>query len=360
MRATNDGKRALCWERVCLQQCLKRWLLLALLLTPTLASAQANCFPHNTAYLTGNMNIRERASANSRVVATASPGDSFPILQSLRGKTWCWLKIRQGWMAKTSRVTFSPPGIAAQPTVDIDNCCFVNRHCSTDEDWQRGFWAFQNNECPLTTQNRPPASTSQIALPGNIDNCCFLDRECHSDADWITGFLDYQNKQCSVQADNISRILPSIQGDEAFRRQITRAFEYLLERSSQWFNYTVSKIHRIEGATFDNDAHYGGKIAGSVDSRSRVVKVSIEHARDTRSDIALLASTLIHEACHLHQFDSGKFSRWDWELGILPEQECYGIEAQALAEMAPGHRHIEINQCQSDTYPFTAFCGWRF
>lgn len=112
------------------------------------------------------MNIRESASTDSRVVATARAGDSFTVSQSQRGDTWCWLNIGAGWIAKTSRVSSTerairstsqrkPPQQSVQQQSDIDNCCYVDRQCDTDEEWVSGFWAFQrNNQCAAPSQQR--------------------------------------------------------------------------------------------------------------------------------------------------------------------------------------------------------------
>ncbi len=336
-------------------------LLLPLALAYIPASAQENCFPHQTAYLAGDMNIRSQATTNSVVVATARAGDSFTVLQSRRGGNWCWLQVSQGWMAKTTRVGSAPQTNQPQPQQpsNVDNCCYVNRQCVTNEDWTNGYWAFQNNECPITPAPAPAPQNNPVQQ-SSIDNCCFLDRQCHTEADWKSGYEAFQNNQCSPASGIIGGRLPIVEGDEAFRAQIARAFEFLEANSHKWFNYIVSKMKKIVGVHFEEEGHFGDETAGAVNAQDRVVKVSIKHAQNTRGDIPLLVSTLIHEACHLHQFDSGKYSYWDWLLPIEPEQECYQMEAQALSEIAPGHPHIEINQCQAETYPFMSFCGWSF
>ncbi len=74
-----------------------------------------------------------------------------------------WLKISHNggevWMAdwvSYSRVESSP-----QPTTEtqsatsvtpVDNCCFVDRECQSDQDWTDGFWAFQNGQCAAPVQ----------------------------------------------------------------------------------------------------------------------------------------------------------------------------------------------------------------
>lgn len=89
---------------------------------------------------------------------------------------------------------------------DIDNCCFIDRQCLSDQDWVDGYWAFQNNQC-----SAPAAAQSQPAggAPAQIDNCCFVDRQCSSDQDWINGYWAFQNNQCNAPSQ--SPAVPSSQ-----------------------------------------------------------------------------------------------------------------------------------------------------
>ncbi len=138
-------------------------ILLFLLAISIPVAAQSNCFSHDTAYIAGNMNIRENASTDSRVVATARWGDSFSVISSERGSTWCWVEIDGGWIAKTGRVRSTKPvqetQVQQQPAIqpaqqpaNVNNCCFVNRECNSDQEWTDGYWAYQRNECPVGSQ----------------------------------------------------------------------------------------------------------------------------------------------------------------------------------------------------------------
>ena len=78
---------------------------------------------------------------------------------------------------------------------DIDNCCFVDRQCHSDQQWIDGYWAFQSNQCSAPTASQPIGGG-----PVQVDNCCFVDRQCHSDQQWIDGYWAFQNNQCSAPA----------------------------------------------------------------------------------------------------------------------------------------------------------------
>ena len=87
--------------------------------------------------------------------------------------------------------------IALGTASGIDNCCFVDRHCTTDREWNDGFHAFHHNQCPA-----PAQSGTSGGGTAQIDNCCYVDRQCHSDQDWINGYHAYQNGQCGAPAQS--------------------------------------------------------------------------------------------------------------------------------------------------------------
>ena len=149
MDATTRGHRAQIFWGIFLT-----FLLLTLVHLPTMA--QSGCFPHDTAYVVGNMNIRQGATTDSSVVATAGAGASFAVSGSRQGEIWCWLNVGSGWMAKTSRVSSADPSVSATSLTqaNIDNCCFIGWQCTADEEWTSGYWAFQNDQCVSPAQRQ--------------------------------------------------------------------------------------------------------------------------------------------------------------------------------------------------------------
>ena len=254
-------------------------------------SASSSCYPNDTAYITGAMNIRASASTDSRVVAKAQAGNSFEVTQSKRGETWCWLKISKGWMAKTGRVSSTQPTIIVATRSDtpqtaqqseIDNCCFVDRQCNTDEEWQNGYWAYQNNECAVPSQSAAPAT--------------------------------------------VSSGLPSIDGPPSFVSKAVAAFDFLRSNASNWLNYVVAKTASVGPHPFFGSRAYFAR---------KRIQIGDTHDDDT----VILASVLVHEACHLHQWDEG---RWN-SINVDPtrlEVECMEVQLDALLQFAPSHWFI--------------------
>ena len=151
-----------------------------------------------------NTNLRSIASLQGRIVETAKAGATLHVIGS-QGK---WFKISHGsgdvWMANwVSYTRVESAGQATAPVANIDNCCFVDRQCHTDQEWSDGYWAFQNKQCAAPVQSGQPAqqpasSAPASQSPAGVDNCCFVDRQCHSEQEWSDGYWAFQNGQCYV------------------------------------------------------------------------------------------------------------------------------------------------------------------
>ncbi len=145
----------------------------------------------------GRYNLRAEPNIEGRWIETVASGTVLRV----NGASGSWLRIsRNGsvvWMAdwlSYARVE-SVDGSQSQ----IDNCCFVDRQCVSDQEWINGYWAFQNGQCAAPVQTQTQTSTQPVAgTPANVDNCCYVDRQCYSDQDWIDGYYAYQYNQCTA------------------------------------------------------------------------------------------------------------------------------------------------------------------
>ena len=96
--------------------------------------------------------------------------------------------------------------VSTAPT-SIDNCCFVDRQCNSDQQWEDGYWAFQNGQCPVPAQTQIQTSTQPISKPpAQINNCCFLDRQCVTEEDWEEGWRAWGRLECASLIDNCCQI----------------------------------------------------------------------------------------------------------------------------------------------------------
>ena len=152
-----------------------------------------------------NTKLRSAASLEANIVESAPAGTILNVL----GEAGRWLQIsRNGatvWMAswvRHQRVDTSQQTQAPQQQTTIDNCCFVDRQCNTDQDWTDGYYAFQNGQCAAPAQTQTQTTTQPVTTiaPAVIDNCCFVDRQCSTDQDWTAGYYAFRDGQCAAPA----------------------------------------------------------------------------------------------------------------------------------------------------------------
>lgn len=357
--------------------------MLSLLLLCSAASAQSyDIRIHN------NTNLRAADSLQGRIIVTAPAGTTLNVI----GASNRWLRInrngREVWMANWvayTRVESSQQSGSQQLSSAIDNCCFVDRQCNTDSEWNDGYWAFQNNQCAAPSQTQ---TSTQVVTTGSsqIDNCCNVDRQCNTDREWNDGYWAFQNNQCtapttsrtqsstptttadadnccflgwqcntdeewengfhSYQTNQCEHPGIAIEGSPGFVEQMRNALDWLRNGSSHWYAYVISGLDRIRqtppgvigvhvsGRTFDLDYS---------DRPPPRVSLDVHTTHD--------ASMLVHEACHVHRHEAGLQSG-----GLPGERACVETEIQVLEAIAPdsgwipGLRNVVANierpECQ--------------
>ncbi|MCY4537136.1 MAG: SH3 domain-containing protein [Chloroflexi bacterium] len=152
-----------------------------------------------------NTNLRASNSLDSALLASAPAGTTLQVV----GQVENWLQINRAgalyWMAAWVNHSRVEDPVTAQPAgnvpSNIDNCCFVDRQCHSDQDWTNGYWAFQNGQCaaPAPAQPQSPAQPASN-IPAGVDNCCQVDRQCHTAADWENGYYAFRDNQCAASA----------------------------------------------------------------------------------------------------------------------------------------------------------------
>lgn len=285
--------------------------------------ASGSCYRAEMAYIIGAMNIRASATTDSPVVASARAGDSYRVTQSKLGASWCWLSINQGWLAKTARVrstrpvqpvasrASAPQQTVKTPQLDTDNCCFVDRQCSTDFEWEAGYWAYQRNQCGAPVSQAGSISTPTSATDASdVNNCCQIGWNCQTDQKWEQGFWSYQVGQCEHRG-------LIVEGPQAFKSLMDQALKLLRDRSPHWYAYATEVVSKISQ---NSDSRV------RVTSRTGQIKWGTGHSSYRGRNLEQIASLIVHEACHVHRRRRGAFPT-----GKLPgETECTEREIQAM------------------------------
>ena len=318
-------------------------IILALVVS-ALASAQAY-----TVRVTHNTNLRASHSLQADIMDSARAGSAVQVVGSFNR----WLKIdREGrtlWMADwapMTRVESAPP----QSSANVDNCCFVDRQCSADQDWVDGYWAYQNGQCPAAP---PQQTTSPASDQPEVNNCCFLDWTCHSEDDWKRGYQAWQANSCAAGPEIFSGV--KIEGSASFTAYVIRGFNLLKRHAPHWYQYAVSGL----SAVIEVNPPHG---ASGVNVQTAVAYFNHNpHVVFVPTDDMTMAEFLLHEACHVQRFRAGL------EAGGYPgEKACIEAEVTLWQEVAPGSEHhnrklrylavIHLRECQHWLPPVPGGC----
>ena len=300
-------------------------LIIAGLCLYTVSSAQEYSIRANR-----GLNLRAAPSLTADIADTVRAGTILQVV----GKFNRWLKVdrngREVWLAdwvNFSRVESSEPSAAQQPTAPVDNCCFVDRQCRSDEEWVAGYWAFQSQECPASVQPQPAASASPpLTVPTNGGNCCNRGWQCRFPEEKAQGYWVYQMNQCAglpqTSAVALTGPVPRIEGSGRFVQIITDTLKFMQSVAPAWYNYVITGMDRIvevhpttnDGLCYARAHNHDRRVTVEscwIDTNSRITGV-VEH------DYRDIASMLGHEACHIHTHEEGKlFANQEHE-----EAEC--------------------------------------
>ena len=297
-----------------------------------------------------NANLRASHSLDSKRVETVPAGTALQVV----GKFNRWLKINRGgqtvWLADWVSMT-RVAGV--QTRTDIDNCCFVDRQCNSDQEWVSGYWAYQNGQCPASTSQRQSSPAAGGA--SEINNCCFLDWTCHSDDDWKRGYHAYQANSCDAGPEIFSGI--QIVGSASFTAYVIRGFDLLRRLAPHWYHYAVSGL----SAVVEVNPPHG---ASGVNVVTAVAYFNHNpHVVFVPEDDMTMAEFLVHEACHVHRQRAGL------QPGGYPgEKACIEAEVALWQEVAPGSEHhnrklrylanIHRRECQHWLPPVPGGCPY--
>ncbi len=312
----------------------------AMLLLCTLAAAQEYSIRANR-----GLNLRAAPSLYADIAGTVRSG---AILQVV-GDSGRWLKIAgygsEVWLAKWvnySRVeNGSQPPSQTGTSAPIDNCCFVDRQCSSDQEWIEGYWAYQNNHCPASTASQSGTSTQAASnAAGQIDNCCFTGWQCNNNQDWIHGYVAFQNNQCAgspstqqgsadsccahgwnctiesdwvlgerVYADHGGQcVIPAVQanvdgliieGSTWFLGQVKQILDYLKRHAPEWHAYLVKGPLKVRERTWGDNTGRESIISFALGN------LIVLHPRSIAGNQPARSYTLTHEACHVQRNIAG-------------------------------------------------------
>ncbi len=146
-----------------------------------------------------------------------------------------------------------------------------------------------------------------------VGNCCFLNWRCAGDGDWTRGYYAYRDQLCAHPGF-------VVEGAATFVAQVRAALDRLQARAPQWYAYADSGLDKIKQVA----ESYGTGVWVHL----RTFNVTPRHASAGEE---WLASIIVHDACHVRQFEAGQLY-----YGLDAERACVQIQLEALALINPG------------------------
>ena len=171
-------------------------------------------------------------------IAAISTGSALPTTNGLKAfGLFRMVNAPRGISSRKrqQRPAKSPAGSSSQ----IDNCCFVDRQCESDEQWTSGYWAYQNNQCPRA-QNSQSQSRASGPASEAVDNCCFIGWQCNTDEEWRSGYWAFQHDQC----DSPTQWPEQWSQIKQLQRQSSSAGQYPVKRT--YDPYTGTTVFEYE------------------------------------------------------------------------------------------------------------------
>lgn len=280
--------------------------------------------------VTHTTNLRASYSLDSAVMATAAAGSTLQVVDHYES----WLKIDQDsatmWMADWVAYTRLDPSDFQPVTVDssvspsgssigieIDNCCYLDRECATDAEWEAGKLAFQNNLCHADQSL----------------SCCDRGWICTFDFDFYTGKWFWQhNGFCSSPTMSVTDGM-IIEGSNRFIHQVRNALDRIRSKSPEWYAYAISGALKIREAS-------SWRALGGSSAPARSINLGAGHSNSEDSAIA----AIVHESCHVQRMLAGLRDELEWR---AEEPVCDTVTINALTAIAPGSAYMRHNYPRS-------------
>ncbi len=196
----------------------------------------------------------------------------------------------------------------------VDNCCFVDRQCQSDQDWTDGYWAFQNGQCAAPAQSQSPAQPASN-IPAAVDNCCQVDRQCQTEADWTDGYYAYQNGQCAAPAQLQSPAQPAsdIQAGVDNCCQVDRECHSEIDWDQGYYAYLAGECSAPGGAR---------RVAWTANMPAGVTRLLQNPSSDPFNNCCYMH----HNTCH---------SSGDWERGAKDYQNRQCVHPAPIPTRPP-------------------------
>ena len=295
--------------------------------------------------------IIEGSQAPAAQTQSSSPSDNCCNIDRQCSSEKQWI---DGYYAFLNGQCAAPPlpptQISVAPASDVDNCCFVDRQCQSDWDWTVGFYAFRNGQCGASTQAAASMSQAQSPLPAlpvtrstvrlatfHFNNCCYMDPDawkCKSDADWERGYHRFQTHQCLHPLPIGTR--PATVGNAKFAYLVDNALQLMQVHAPQWLRYIDSSgAHMFELVPPDQRGGFYNERWSIAHSWTDYERNDPEWLPNYDYFVGY-AGGITHEACHAMQQRTHTHTLEAWR----DEKECTEAQLAVIEAINPNSPDI--------------------
>ena len=301
--------------------CVPVFLLVAIQLVALAQAKDDFCYP-----FAGAKVIELAWAIGSETYHLATPGEVYVVTKSSRFDGHCWVKTEIGWL-KSHKVepTLPPtrtPFPTAMPTPTMTPtpvpACFSEH---------RAYVAGHMNIRASHTINSALVGAAKRGDVFEVSASRRGNTYC-----WLNIGVGWMAQTSIVHGSMPFSLLPRIKGSNLFRKQIQGGLNYLWDESLDWFWYVVDNVRSIGPSPRGEDRSIA-------DVYNKHVMIYEGHMQP----MIERASVLVHEACHMVQFDRGDRIRpFDSDGRIRLEKECLRVQRRMVWDIDRQHWYADI------------------
>lgn len=314
-----------------------------------------SCFPHKTLYTVARVELRDGDSRFAKELEKTRVNKTYTVVRSYTDWLFgsCWIQTTRGWLLRRPTGSVIKPG--APPAQQTDSTSATHTTTTSPS-------CYSSSKAYITgtmnIRSGPSTENSKVGSASLGDSFTVSQSQREGDYCWLKigkGWIAQTGRvQSTKPAVKPSSDLPPIEGSELFRQHVIEAFEFLRTKSPKWFDYTTPKIRKVVESSSSNGAVGWVTLANR---NANHATVSIRGNSILEEGGWPLYAVLVHEACHIHQWNDGKYQKSKWfSIDGEDERECFGVQAQAMSEIVPNDPLIPVTRCFAKKYPYQYVC----
>ena len=299
------------------------------------SNADDSCYAHSTGYvsLPSPNPIKSIPADSGESLGYIAWRTSFDIIESRKDSTGnCWLRIDRGWI----RDDHVQPNKSRQSTRTNTTSRSQTKCYSASKVYITGAMNIRSGP---GTGNRKVGSAQagesfSVSRSQRGGDYCWL----KVSKGWIakTGRVSTTKPVVRTTSSSIRNTvpcpMPPVHGSAELKDAVQKAAN-VLGRHPSWCNYVTS----ARPASI-SELTYGG--CGMLKSNERQIRIYLSQRLCRSNDAYMVAETMVHEACHLHQLNAGNRLLNPFEI----EPPCYQKAIDFLIDVAPGRYGDVISQ----------------